>query len=658
LRFLKITLFESDGQRQSFPLEDGLNIVVPQKYDASVFAQLPLVSIFGTSKDGKSLEGLCRNKFFRSEVLCRIFHREVPFIFDNGTLYREKNFDLPFTFDDFLVASFFPSWNHFMEKDVPLRDKLKRYLVACEFEREKNSSLYRIESDLKMREQKIRNLEKELQILELKKRKSSKIERDIAFIESEVSLLKEKHNLAYLYKESLVKVKNLEEEIKSLKTESLEIKKEILQAKENHSKLKKLDEDIKSRFPHLKYNPDSEYFDYEMLQEKFKAYRNANEKVSNYESNLKSSLSGIAKAIGSLITFSVISLLFIFVKALTLFNFPGILFFSLSIISFISAIFIGFYYYLLTKKGVPDSLLQSKALAQKELLATLKAESLFESDADVGDIYEFVFRYLQDMIAFLEKNNEYNLLRKNLMEQANYEDFENKLNLISSEIDSKEKEIASILSSCDSTIHTLPEREDVGSLIPVIDQIISNLDEEIDSKVQMIDKMKGDFHLSITNTDTESFEKTKLKIDDEIASIWKEITSLRHIKEVYDEAEALWFSEKLDLLIQKSSQIFCNIYEEEDRAGFERELKKLLECLPGEFEGRDDWIIFELTVKLALCEILDRDYIPLVLEEPFGFFSDNYIENLKKILLLLFKKREVILITSQKMDFTGNIIYF
>jgi hypothetical protein len=507
-----------------------------------------------------------------------------------------------------------------------------------------------------MREQKIRNLEKELQILELKKRKSSKIERDIAFIESEVSLLKEKRNLAYLYKESLVKVKNLEEEIKSLKTESLEIKKEILQAKENHSKLKELDEDIKSRFPHLKYNPDSEYFDYEMLQEKFKAYRNANEKVSNYESNLKSSLSGIAKAIGSLITFSVISLLFIFVKALTLFNFPGILFFSLSIISFISAIFIGFYYYLLTKKGVPDSLLQSKALAQKELLATLKAESLFERDADVGDIYEFVFRYLQDMIAFLEKNNEYNLLRKNLMEQANYEDFENKLNLISSEIDSKEKEIASVLSSCDSTIHPLPEREDVGSLIPVIDQIISNLDEEIDGKVQMIDKMKEDFHLS--DTDTESFEKTKLKIDDEIASIWKEITSLRHIKEVYDEAETLWFSEKLDLLIQKSSQIFCNIYEEEDRAGFERELKKLLECLPVEFEGRDDWIIFELTVKLALCEILDRDYIPLVLEEPFGFFSDNYIENLKKILLLLFKKREVILITSQKMDFTGNIIYF
>jgi hypothetical protein len=209
LRFLNLQVRSPETESLDINFSEGLNIIsTANRAHLEFYKKIPFQAMYGLNHED-NLYTDCIPCFIDLAVL--INGREVHFINDEGVLsIREKeiegdlsvenltdikNFRIQNTFtdEDFILSSMFDP-ELILKKHDPVfsRDKLKSFFVKKETEIYNSSFFSNPHGILKDKEKELTDLNRNKQLLELKKMKREKLRKEINISEKELFRLEKK----------------------------------------------------------------------------------------------------------------------------------------------------------------------------------------------------------------------------------------------------------------------------------------------------------------------------------------------------------------------------------------------------------------------------------------------------------------------------------
>lgn len=648
---------------QSISLVPGENIIqTGDEYMKKILPQLPLIAIYGRGSRSVSIEDIFPSENCSVAIEAENSGEQTSFIYENGSLKNDRlNTQGLISFDDFLLYSYFAPAYMEGELDPALRSEgLKKFLIRREPDYERSGHLHNLDGAAAEKEKEINELKKKRELLELKKRKKDKLIKELSTSDRELGRLRRKREAYSAYRETLAELLDLIQEETKLSSKIVNLKKDIIEIREASEKRELLEKDIARRFPQFTRGMIEMLPDLDRLQDEFNSIRDINEELEKFDFDKKKKISLSLKGITGGLLFAFISMMFILFKSISLGTVTGILLGTISSVLVLLSAATGYYLHLLIRKSYPDELLKRKKEIESALLEVFSSENFPHKNFATGELYEYLFQYFEDFLVFRELQNELSAIKKGAGSRSTLKEREEKLNSLAERKDSVQQDIETKLGSLDSNVHPVPERENIKNLIPEIDEMITEILREEEYKDSIAKKIGNE------TMQYESGEKSQKTIDDTIAVIDADINKLKNdikdisfMQKVYDETSDKWFSGKLSLLARRCSDIYGRIAEGTKKdAKLQDSVRDLVMTGKSGNFTPEELAALGISMKLVLAEISPPAVnYPLILIEPLTFFKPEIADKLKKILLELSKKRQVVIITSKsENNLAGNLI--
>jgi len=644
-------------------LKPSINIIQTEsEFIKKTIPQLPLIAIYGKGFNLQSPEDIFETEKYSAVINAGISDRNISFINENGILQSDHSdvSDL-INYDDFLLYSFSGQSIQTEGIDTVLTAAgLKKFLINREPDEEKSGNMHRLEIVAAEKEKEIKELKKKRELLELKKRKKDKLGKELSTSERELSRLRRKRESYAAYKRTLTEILDLIQEDARLSSKIVNLKKDIIDMRETAEKREALEKEITHRFPQFTTGMIEKFPDLDRLQAEFNTIRDINEEMEKFNSSKKKKISLALKGITAGLLFAFISMMFILVKTISLNTITGILLGALSsILVFISAV-TGYYLYLLIRKGYPEDLINRKQTIESGLLEMFKNESFPHRNFGTGELYEYLFQYFEDFLSFRDLQNELSAIKKGINSRTTIEEKEEKLENFDSRKNEIQQEIELKLNSLDVSIHPAPDRDHIKNLAGEIDEMISEMLREEKQKDSIAKKIESEsFQYESGDKSQETIDNSIAVIDSDIEKLKKSISDIIFMNNIYNETADEWFSVRLSGLTEKCTDIYSRIMTERKKdLKFNESIKDLVMTgKSGDFTP-EDIAALSLSMKLSLAEFSPPgENYPLILCEPFNIFKPEIAGKLKKILLELSEKRQVVIITSKsEKHLAGNLI--
>ncbi len=647
---------------QAITLKPGENTI---QTDADFFKELipelPLIAIYGRASSLIPPAEIIGSDSYSITIEAEYSGKLISFTNKNGTLVNGP-LTIPelISFDDFLLYSFFIPGSGDGGIDPVLKSAgLKKFLINREEKIEKSGSMHRLEDVIAEKEKEINSLKKNRELLELKKRKKDKLIKELSVSDRELGRLRRKRESYTAYKKTLVEILDLMQEESRLSSKIVNLKKDIIDIRDTADKREALEKEIAERFPQFTKGMIERLPDLDRLQSEFNAIRDINEEIERFSSAKKRKISIALKGIMGGLLFAFISMIFIFIKSISLNTITGMLLATLSSILVLLSAITGYYLSLQIRKNHPEELLNRKNKIESSLLETFTNGNFPEKNFGTGELYEYLFQYFEDFLSFREIQNELSAIKKGGCSRASLEEREGKLETHTATKDEIHQSIEKKLGSLDVNIHPAPARDNIKNLIPKIDEMIEEMMLEEKHKDSIAKKIESE------SLQYESGEKSRKTIDASIEAIDadieklnREISDISFMHEVYSETSDKWFKEKFSILADRCAEIYGNLTDDIKKNPKSRDSINEL-VLNGKRESftTEETAAISIAMKLAISETVTPSVnYPLIISDPFPAIKPEIADKLKKILLELSEKRQVVIITSKSEKNLADII--
>jgi len=664
LRFLNLKFIIPEKKTDAvIELKPGENTILTEnEYLRMIIPDLPLIAIYGRGSRTVSPEEILESENYSIEIEAQCSQENIYFINKNGSLNIDPG-SVPglLNFDDFILYSFFTPGIQESNSDPVLKSSsLKKFLLNREQEIEKNGSMHRLEEVIAEKEIGINTLKKNRELLELKKRKKDKLAKELSSFDRELGKLRRKRESYTAYKNILTGILDLMQEETRLSSRIVNLKKDIIDIRETENRREILEKEIADRFPQFTRMMIEKLPDLDMLQNEFNSIRDINEEMENFNSMQKRKISMALKGITGSLFFVFTSMIFILIKSISLKTITGALLTVLaSILVFLSAV-AGYYLFLQIRKNYPQELTDRKKKIESRLIEIFTNDNFPERNFGTGELYEYLFQYFEDFLSFRELQNELSSLNRGGGSRISLHEREEKLRNLTERKDEIQQEIESKLNSLDVSIHPAPEKENIKSLIPEIKEMIDEIVREEESKESVAKKIETE------KTQYVSGDKSLQSIDDSIAVInadieklKQDISDINHMHKIYNDTSEEWFNEKFSALADICAGVYSRLSNDSKKnQKIQESIKKLILNEKRDDFNAEETAAFAFSMKLAIAEIAppSQNY-PLILTDPFSVFKPEITDKLKKILLELSEKRQVVIITSKsEKNLAGNLI--
>ena len=667
MRFLNFEMTASNIDDIKIEFSEGVNVIsISDKELFDLFKYFPITGIYGSQQ--KELDQDIKEVSSTINFLSSTFEREMSFINNNGdvTIKDEKIFNKDsdqykedfkkiYSLKNFILSSYYYHELKFNNLDpIFEKDKIKQLLINSEIVRLKFPYFMGRDKLLSSKEKEAVDLEKEKELLEIKKIKKEKIFKEIHASEKDVSKIVKKRDSIINYKDKLNEIIKQIDKRDDISSKINNLKKEIIELKEIKEKITSVENTISERFSHFSKSAGEQLPDLEIIQQSFNSFRDINEQIDNFSISKKNYAVGAMKIIFSSAIFSLIALMFLLFTSSA-----SLILTFISSISAGAAVLAALVYYFKIKKLKPTELLDKKDQMKTNLIDILKKNDFPIDDYKTGELYEILFQYFDDFINFRDINNELISLKKKKSGSADLTEKEDNLEQFMSEIEDLDKTINKAINSLDKSIHPLPIEEEMARAVNDIDELLEENKKEIDKKNSLIAKFKDE--IDEYDRDVKNSLSSDMKLEETIRRINNLSEEIKHIKfleSVFDEAIEKWSKDKLEELANKTIEKIIKITNNSDmREKLGDVIKNLLDSgkLKEEYMALEQYISFAM--KGALSEQLSATPLPpIFLIDPF--IPDNeFSENMKKLLPEFFPDRQVVVIINYiDPNINGNLI--
>ena len=674
MRFLNLKLTSPDYTDLKIEFIQGLNIIsAPDRKLFNILRQIPSFGLFGIEQNGTDL--LSKNILCLINASTAVSGESVSFISENGNL-SIKGSDAsgenlkgdiegktdPATirkicsYEDFITSSFFdPEQIQKNMDNVFEKEKIRSHLINNEIATLDFPYFKYRENLLTEKEKELTDLNRDKQLLELKKMKKEKLLKEITISERSLGKLEKRRDSIINYKSALNEITVKIESRNKLSSKINNLKKDLIELREIKDKISSVEEILKEKFSHFSEKGNDQIPDLEQIQESFNSFRDINEQIDKFSIN-KKRYSGLAyKVIASMLIFSLTAFLFMIFTS----SASYVLGTTSGLAAGIAGVS-GLLYYFKIKKLQPSGLLEQKKEMENKLIDLLKKNNFSVDGCKTGELYEILFQYFEDFINYRDISYELMELKKKISNSASLIEKEKKLEKFSEEVEDIDRIINDTLDFLDLSIHPRPEHDGITRAIHDIDEQLEENGIEINEKKSLIIK----FHEEIEEYDR--IENSSLSAELRFEEIMKQIDESKVEKEhikflngVFSQAADTWSAGKLEELSQLSLEKFLKLT---DNSFIRDEISDTINSIllhSGKIksEHKNLRIYISFSIKAALSEMIDSgDLPPVFIVDPFT--PDNeFADNMKKLLPEFFPARQVIVILPGKdPDIKGNLI--
>lgn len=503
------------------------------------------------------------------------------------------------------------------------------------------------EKDLKEKEEELSRLLKQKQLIEIKKMRKDKLQKEIGSISKVLTRLNKQLKAMQDYNNTLNLISEKIELKGKLASKINSYKKEVLGLRETKARLNELEKELKSEFPQFE-NYNENIADLEEIEKNFITLKETNSSIDKLKNSRKKIQNKAFKIIGGITVFSITAILFLLIQN-DIFPIPFIIASSLllSLMIFLMSSF-------KIKKLSTETLIEDQIIQQKTLSESIGNSRFSFENYKTEELYEFLLQYFDDFLNFSELQSEISNLKEKIASQPGLKDTEKKLNSRISEIEAIEKDISAKLLSLDQSILATPNIEDIALSLAEINELIVSTEEEIIQENSIREKIEHDI-LDYDKKDNSesSFETQLAETEEAIKNIEEEKNAIKYIQGITEDSTKNWANIKLEALSDLTWQTIEKIASKDKSLTLKNEQKKALHHLIT--KGKSTSPLNEIPaqlIKAAIIYAIEENTEsssftpPIIITLQNEYAENNTCEKFVKNVLELFSEKQVIIITS------------
>ena len=511
-------------------------------------------------------------------------------------------------------------------------------------------------------EEKKRELEKKIQIIDISDSRHEKLRREKNTVQQEVDELNNSLNSLNSQKEILNKIIENLTKVDELKDEFETIKEEIQKEQQKIKSITDMKTELDTMFPQFSDIDFADGTNLDRLQDVFNDIRNLNEKIDNFYFMRELRRKKFKKMAAAATIGALASILFILIKngfdvRKDLFLWTGVL----ALCCIIDAV-IALFLRIARRSRELVQLEDEKKRFKEKIIALMEKSKVELEDYKLTEIYELLLQYFEDYVNYTERKKDLALIKSSLKEEEYMIKIQKKLDALK-----KEEEI--IKDEIHTSIDTLNIVDDIENETSKIEDLIQNIDmeaaiikEKIETKEHILQQIDSEF-VQVSGNDGAMNaiieEKNNL---DRVMKKWKvNQNSLQFITRTLagaiERSEEKQLRRLLDGTIDKFNHLTGNQYITKIDApvlmGMITENRISEDLTPPVIHA------LLLSLKFTLSDfIINGDTtIPLLIDEPFQFMDDERCNKFRDLVSYISNKRQVIIFThhSDKRNW-GNFI--
>lgn len=673
MRFLNLKLSSPDISDIKIEFSDNINIIsIPDKKLYNLFTQLPAAAMYGKNYEGAVVD--LKDISYTINAVSNEHLRASHFIFnDKDHIKNESDISIKkingdtsnntqekatevVSYTDFITSSvYYPELFQKNEDPVFNKQNIQSILVNDEIYRQNFPYFHNRETLLQKKEKELTNLNRDKQLLELKKMKKEKLLKEIQISERGINKLEKRSDSILNYRTTLDEIVTKIEFKNKILLKINNLKKDLIELRELKEKITNVEKILREKFAHFSEKGNEQIPDLEKIQESFNFFRDINEQLDKFFLTKKRYSGWTLKIAASMLIFSIIALVFILFTSTA-----SIILERVSLIAACAAGITGLLYLFKIRTLQPSDLFEQKKKMETALIDLLRKNNFAVDDFKTGELYEILFQYFEDFINYRDISYELIELKKRISNSASMIEKEKKLELLSEEIRNIDIFINDTLYNLDHSIHPVPDQDGIARAIHDINELHEETMIEINEKKLLIKKFEEEIEeYDKTENSSLSIEVKLEQLLIQIDECREKIINIKFLDDVFKNASDLWSAGKMQELssitLKKFLQLTDNSFIKEDIANTINNIIVNSDKIKSEHKGLKKYIIF--SIKAALSELLSSDILPpLFIFDPFT--SDNeFADNMKKLLPDLFPKRQVVvIIPGNEPDLIGNLI--
>ncbi len=501
-------------------------------------------------------------------------------------------------------------------------------------------------------EEKKRDLEKKIQIMDISGSRHDKLRREKNTIQCEVDELNSSLNSLNSQKEILNKIIENLHKVEELKEEFEDIKDEIQNEQQKIKSMTDMKTELDTMFPQFREIDISDSTNLDILQEVFNDIRNLNEKIDNFYFRRELN-AGRLKRMAIAVTVGALSAL----GALLIkngFNFFKDLYLLIGVTALACVAYAAIAAGILINRRDKEllKLEEEKKQFKERITALMEKSKVMLEDYKLTEIYELLLQYFEDYVNYTERKKDLAMIKSSLKEEEYMVRIQKKLDELK-----KEEEI--IKDEIHTSIDTLNIVDDIENETSKIEDLIRNIGtelaiikEKIETKERILQQIDNEFlQASGSSGAMNALIEEKNGID-RILKKWKVNRNsmefiTRMLTRAVDRSEEKQLRKLLDGTLDKFNHLTGNQYitKIDDAAVLQ---------LITENRVSDDMTppvihAMLLSLKLSLSDFIinGNTSIPLLIDEPFQFMDDERCNRFRDLVSYVSNKRQVIIFTHQ-----------
>lgn len=533
--------------------------------------------------------------------------------------------------------------------------------------REQNDELDDILNKIFNCERKIKDIEKQKQIFEMKDLRITRLQKERERVYDETRDLKDELFENKLRKTILLRIVEQYKKIEKLSLDKAELKRKIEAEKEKINLAHNLAAEIKKQFPQFSNFNETNINNLNRIEEAYREVRDAYEAIEDFHLRSKEKKKRFQKAILGINVFSIILAVTFYIVNKYAFPLPAIvdynLFFFGGILIFSSVISIILSIYILVSAGSKElsGLLGKKVDIKRKLKSILDENNISLQEYKLEVVYEFLVQYFEEYGEYSMKISDLLKMQKSLKDGEFIKHIEEDLRTLEKEEEAIKDEINmdAVQAGLDGETLTI---ENINILINEINQKINPSIEKIKDNENIILQVKAEIEESHDlREEINALSNEKKKEESVLKGLNAYKSSLLFIMELFQEAIEKRKEKITGKLIQSANDKFQYITNKQYTDSVNNEI--IRDLLTGRLEDKvlkpPVVHLLLLSIKIAITFLLFDFHInlPLIIDEPFQHMDDARINRFREIINEISRSRQVIIFTHNKnyADWGGYI---
>lgn len=522
-----------------------------------------------------------------------------------------------------------------------------------------------INSLISQKEKMIREAEKNIEISELKKQKSGKLNSELISLNNDKKILELKLNSLDNKIEKLSYFSEIRNKINNLNDKTEQIFSSIEMEKNKQSSIKELSSDLQKVYPQFSKLNKIQKENFDKIQETYKEIKDNDNLIEKQIENNHKVTSFFKKTVFLLSVITVCLMLFLhFQEIYSISKNMNIIINSVILSSYLIIIGINVFNFNKFIKFNPliklNTFKETKTNAFYQLLSD---NELKVNDLTTDEIYEFLLQYFEEYGFYTEREDEIIQIKESLKDSSELQSQKKELKNLENKLKKYRNELKSIIQEIEIYENFSIEDFPIEDAKNYILNQKNEFSEELENIVNLIEQIKSELNTQ-SNDETEGAEfHSKKEIHFGKLELLKEYKNAAlFIRDTMEETIKNREEKILDTITDQTLDFFNKITNNSysDKITKSQINNIINSGTISDIDNKSLIKMIDISIKLAVTESLGKinKNFPLIIDEPSVYLDKNRLENFKNIIKDFSKKRQIIIFTHDNNAFKkfGNFI--